>query len=234
MGQTDSSKAARDWRNLANRLEDSGTFVVNHPKGAGMAESPETRPSLLIRIRDPHDQRAWSEFVDIYAPLVYDLGRRKGLQDADAADLVQEVFRAVAGAIDRWDPDPKRGSFRAWLATITRNLVVNFLLKQERHPRASGDSRVGRLLEEQPAPEGPESALFDAEYRRRLLAWAAEQVRPEFRPATWSAFWMAGVEGKDPRAVAEALGISVGAVYHNKSRVMARIRQRIEAIDTDS
>jgi len=109
--------------------------------------------------------------------------------------------------------------------------MVNFLIKEEGRPQASGDSRVARLLEEQPAPAGPESALFDAEYRRRLFAWAAEQVRPEFRATTWSAFWMAGVEGKDPRAVAEALGISVGAVYHNKSRVMARLRQRIEEIE---
>jgi RNA polymerase sigma-70 factor (ECF subfamily) len=214
-------------------LEDFSPSVVNPPEGAGMAESPETRPSLLVRIRDLRDQRAWSEFVAIYSALIYDLARRRGLQDADAADLVQEVLRAVAGAIDRWDLDPQRGSFRGWLGRIARNLIVNFLIKQERQPRSSGDSRIGCLLEEQPAPEGPESALFDAEYRRRLLAWAAEQIRPEFRPATWSAFWMAGVEGKDPHTVAEALGISVGAVYHNKSRVMARLRQRIEEIESN-
>jgi RNA polymerase sigma factor (sigma-70 family) len=197
-----------------------------------MVESPNTRPSLLVRIRDPQDERAWAEFLDIYTPLIYRLARRKGLQDADAADLVQEVFRAVAGAIDRWDPDPSKGSFRAWLFRIARNLMVNFLIHQQRHPRASGDSQVGRLLEGQTAPPGPESALFDAEYRRRLFAWTAEQVRPEFRTATWNAFWMTGVEGKDARLVAESLGISVGAVYHHKSRVMARLRQRIEEIET--
>ena len=199
-----------------------------------MVESPNTRPSLLVRIRDPRDERAWAEFLDIYTPLISQLARRKGLQDADAADLVQEVFRAVAGAIDRWDPDPRKGTFRAWLFRIARNLVVNFLIQQRRHPRGSGDSEVGRLLEEQPAPPGPESELFDDEYRRRLFAWAADQVRPEFRVTTWKAFWMAGVEGKDARTVGEALGISVGAVYHNKSRVMARLRQRIEEIDNEN
>src|SRR4051794_6443118 len=199
-----------------------------------MVESPDTRPSLLVRIRDPQDERAWAEFLDIYTPLIYQLARRKGLQDADAADLVQEVLRAVAGAIDRWDPDPGRGSFRAWLSRIARNLVVNFLIQQRRHPRGSGDRDVDRLLEERAAPTGPESELFDTEYRRRLFAWAAEQVRPEFREATWKTFWMAGVEGKDARTVAEALGISVGAVYHNKSRVMARLRRRIEEIEREA
>src|SRR4051812_30805186 len=113
-----------------------------------MTESPSTRPSLLIRIRDPQDELAWAEFVEIYTPLIHRLARSKGLQEADAADLTQDVFRAVAGAIDRWDPDPALGSFRGWLFRISRNLMVNLLASQRRHPRASGDSDVARLLEE--------------------------------------------------------------------------------------
>ncbi len=191
-----------------------------------MDDSPTTRPSLLVRLRDPRDERAWAEFLEIYTPLVHRLARRKGLQDADAADLTQEVFRAVASAIDRWDPDPARGSFRGWLFRIARNLMVNFLIARDRHPRGSGDTDMRRLLESQPAPAGPESALFDEEYRRRVFRWAAEQVRAEFREPTWQAFWLTGVEGRPPKEVAEALGQSVGAVYIAKSRVMARLRPR--------
>ncbi len=52
-----------------------------------MDETPKTRPSLLVRIRDPQDERAWREFLDIYEPLIYRLARRKGFQDADAREL---------------------------------------------------------------------------------------------------------------------------------------------------
>lgn len=195
-----------------------------------MEESPITRPSLLVRIRDPQDERAWGEFLEIYGPLVYRLARLKGFQDADAADLTQDVFRAVASAIERWDPNPARGSFRGWLFRIARNLMVNLLASQRRHPRGTGDSDMKLLLEAIPAPVGDDSALFDEEYRRRLFQWAADQVRPEFREPTWRAFWLTAVEGRQVKDVAESLGQTPGSIYIARSRVLARIRSTIEHV----
>jgi RNA polymerase sigma factor (sigma-70 family) len=193
-----------------------------------MVDSPNTRPSLLVRLRDPRNGPAWEEFLEIYTPLLQQLARRKGLQESDAADLMQDVFRAVAQAIDRYDPDPAQGSFRAWLSRIARNLIVNQLIARRRHPPGAGGDTAAMLLEGHPAPAEEETAIYVAEYRRRLFSWAAEQVRPEFSEPTWRSFWMAGVEGGAAKDVAAALGLTVGAVYHNKSRVMARLRQRIE------
>ncbi len=80
------------------------------------------------------------------------------------------------------------------------------------------------------APDSEDSSWFEGEYRRRIFAWAAEQVRGEFRPATWNAFWWTGVEGHDPRAAAKALGMSVGAVYIARSRVMARLKRETRTV----
>jgi RNA polymerase sigma factor (sigma-70 family) len=196
-----------------------------------MTDSPATRQSLLVRLKDSRDEQAWVEFVAIYTPLVDRLARARGLQAADAADLAQEVFRAVAGAIDRYDPDPAKGSFRGWLFRIARNLMINLLAAQRIRPRATGDSDVQELLERVPAPDSAETALFDIEYRRRIFLWAADQVRGEFRPSSWKAFWLTAVEGEDPKAAARASGISVGAVYIARSRVMARLRAVIEQVE---
>lgn len=194
---------------------------------------PSTRASLLVRLRDPHDERAWAEFLTIYTPLVHRLVRRKGFQEADADDVTQEVFRAVAGAIDRWDPDPARGSFRGWLFRIARNLMVNFLAGQKRHgyARGTGDTVMKDMLDARPAPPGEATAVFEAEYKRQVFLWAAEKVRGEFREATWQAFWRTGVDGQPIAEVALALNLSAGAVYVARSRVIARLRQEIEQVE---
>src|ERR1044071_9259601 len=90
-------------------------------------ESPLTRASLLIQIRDGSNHAAWQQFVDLYGPVVYGFARKRGLQDADAAELMQDVLRSVSSAISRLDYDRTQGTFRGWLFTISRNQVYNFL-----------------------------------------------------------------------------------------------------------
>jgi RNA polymerase sigma-70 factor (ECF subfamily) len=197
-----------------------------------MSEPTTTRSSLLVRLCDPRDEQAWSEFVEIYRPLILRLARQRGLQDADAADLAQEVFRSVAVAIERFDRDPERGSFRGWLSTIARNLIVNWLEAQRRQTRGTGDTEVLQLLHEQPDPAKGESILFDLEFRHQLVQWAAGRVRDEFSEMVWQAFWKTGVEGRPAEEAARALGLSVGTVYQYKSRVVARLRREIERVDS--
>lgn len=196
-----------------------------------MNQAPATHPSLLVRLRDRSDEQAWCEFTEIHGPLVYQLARRRGLQEADAQDLVQEVFRAVARAIENFDPDPVRGSFRGWLSRIAGNLIINVFVAQRRQPRGTGETDMVRLMEEQPEARCEESALFEHEYRRRLLDWAVVRVRPAFSELAWQAFWQTGVEGKSPKVVAQTLGMSLGTVHQYKSRVVARIRREIEQVD---
>lgn len=197
-----------------------------------MDETPGTRQSLIVRLRDPANSAAWGEFVALYEPLIYRLARRKGLQDADAQDLCQEVFRAVARAVDRWDP--ARGSFRAWLSQIARNLLINFLTRGQHQPRGSGNTSMQQLLEAQPVNDPSATAIFEAEYERRLFQLAAEEIRCQFAPATWQAFWRTAVEGRVPSDVAADLELSVGAVYVARSRVLASLKKRIEQLESES
>ena len=173
-----------------------------------MEDVPNTRHSLLLRLRGGQDAEAWSEFVAIYEPLVYRLVRKRGFQHADAVELTQEVLVAVTRSIDRWDADPSRGSFRGWLSRVSRNLMVNLLVNQRRHPRGVGNTDFQRLLAEQVDPACDESREYDLERRRCQFRWAAARVQGEFRPATWQAFWKTCVDGVPVPKVAKELGLS--------------------------
>lgn len=192
-----------------------------------MPSPSETRASLLIRIQDAGDERAWSEFMAMYAPLIAKFARRGGLQEADAADLAQDVFGAVAKAIRRWDPDRRRGSFRGWLFRVARNALINAAARRRRQAPGTGDSEVGLLIEAHPSPPVDEGSP-ELDDERRLFSRVIDRIKGDFKPATWEAFWRTSVDGEKPKDVADGLGLSVGAVYVAKNRVMARIRREIE------
>ena len=194
-----------------------------------MAEIPSTRASLLVRLRDPRDGAAWREFVDLYGPLVYGYARKQGLQDADAADLTQDVLGAVAGAVGRLEYDPQRGAFRNWLFTVVRRKLSNWRKARKNRPEGSGDTATHHLLELCPAPDAAE-AEWDAEWERRLFAWACEQARREVTQATWQAFWKTAIDGQPGKQVAAELGLSVASVYHARSRVRARLKELVQSV----
>jgi RNA polymerase sigma-70 factor (ECF subfamily) len=190
-----------------------------------MAEFPPTRASLLLRLRDPHDEDAWRQFVELYAPLVYGYARNQGLQNADAADLSQEVLRVVVGAIGRLDYDPSRGAFRNWLFTVVRRKLSNWRRAQQNRPD-TGDG----ALEQCPVPD-PQEAEWELQWQRRVFAWACEQVRGDVRDLTWQAFWKTAVDGQPAQQVADELGLSLTRVYNARSRVFARLKTLILSVE---
>lgn len=192
-----------------------------------MTPFPDTRHTLLVRLNDRADESAWDEFAAMYRPLIVRIGRRTGLQAADAEELAQEALVAVAGAVTRWRSDPDRGPFRAWLSRIAKNLAVNLLTRRRPGELGGGGSDYHRLLEAQPDPGPAETAVL-LEYRREVFAWAAARVRGEFRESSWRAFWETAVSGRDAAAVAAELKITVGAVYIARCRVAARLREKVQ------
>jgi len=198
-----------------------------------MPSLPETRASLIVRLPDAADARAWDDFVAVYAPLVYGLARRHGLQPADADDVVQDVLAAVARSVETWLKRTDRGPFRAWLLRIARNLAINALTRPKSRPLAAGGEN-GQRLSQYADSNGDAARQFDLEYRRELFRWAAERIREHFTAASWQAFWLSTVEEQPIAAVARQLKISEGSVYVARSRIMAKLRETVQQFDERS
>lgn len=184
--------------------------------------APTTRITLLARLRDADDPEAWREFVGLYAPLLYHYGRRNNLQDADAADLTQDVLTAVAGA-GGLERIPQRGSFRSWLFTVAHHKLFDLRKRRTRPGHAAGGG--GAVLDA--IPDRSDVAAWDREYREAVFRWAAGRVQPRCSPGVWTAFWRTAVEGRPAQQVADELGLTVAAVYLAKSRVMARLKEQV-------
>jgi RNA polymerase sigma-70 factor, ECF subfamily len=191
-----------------------------------MPLTPETRLSLIRRLQSGTDANAWAEFSNIYRPVIVRLASSKGLQAADAEDLAQKVLLAVSRHIVSWKPDPKRGRFRTWLQKIVRNATLNALSRVPQDA-APGGTTAMRSIADLPQRD---AAAFDGEWKRQTLHWAAGQVRQEFEPATWDAFWLTAVEGQSPKAAATQTGKSLGAVYIARTRIMKRIRETVDEL----
>ena len=174
------------------------------------------------------DEAAWDTLVALYTPLVFQWCRWWGLQHEDAADVLQEVFQAVATHITDFRKRQPGDTFRGWLRTITRNKVHDHFRRSGRQPEGAGGTDAQRRLAQIPAPQPPEDDnAFEQKTERALFHRALELVRGEFEERTWQAFWRTAVEERAPNDVAAELAMTPGAVRVAKSRVLQRLRAEL-------
>lgn len=193
-------------------------------------ENTKTRQTLLLRIREPADARAWREFTELYLPLLKHFIFLSGVSSNDVDDVGQEVMRTVAKAIRSFQYEPERGTFRSWLFIVTRSRVAKHFKKLARTPSAKaegGSHEIDRLQDE---AEGKQEEEWEKAYRLRMFEWAAPQVRQQVKEKTWRAFWMTAVEGRRVEEVASLLEMTLGGVYVARSRVIAKLRARIQEV----
>jgi RNA polymerase sigma-70 factor (ECF subfamily) len=182
----------------------------------------DTTPiSLLERLRRPGERAAWDRLVQLYTPLLYYWARRMGLQEPDAADLVQEVFAVLVRQLPRFTYERGK-SFRGWLRQVTVN-------KWRERRRRAASRREGNAVPERAGPD-PAEAVWEAEYHQHLVRRALDVMQSEFQPTTWRACWEMVVAGRPAADVAAQLGLTPGAVRAAKFRVLTRLRQELEGL----
>jgi RNA polymerase sigma-70 factor (ECF subfamily) len=198
-----------------------------------MGDTPSessTHPSLLLRLRNTTDAEAWQTFVQVYAPVIYGYTRKRGVQDADAADITQDVLTRVSRALRTFEYQPLRGRFRDWLGTVTRHQLLRFLDRQQRQQQVVGDGRAADL-EQAIAPEA--DAEWTAAFHAQLLRAALERIRPHFEADTWRIFERVWQENRPALETAQEVGVTIDKVYAAKMRVLKRLREEILELAED-
>lgn len=196
----------------------------------GSASSARTGSVLLLLLSDPTDPSAWSAFVDRYAPKIYGWCRQRGLQEADAQDVTQEVLTQLVRKLRTFTYDPHKGTFRGWLRTLTHHAWYEFVESRRRAGLGDGDAEALERLDSLEAREDLLQSLaeiFDLE----LLAEAAARVQLHVSPRDWKIFQELAVEGRPGHAVAGELNMNVSAVLMVRSRVQKKLSQEIRRLE---
>lgn len=197
-----------------------------------MSEDPIlTRETLLIRLRNSEDQASWKEFVDLYTPLIYRYCQKREIAHSDAADISQNVMRKVAGALQNFQYDPEKGKFKAWLFTTTRHSIIDFYRQKARQPIAESTARLVQLMDRSPSQN--ECDTWEQDYQRQMLAWAMEKIKPEFSQRIWGVFEDTALKGRRSVDVAKEVGMSENAIAVAKHRVLKRLKEKIEGVDSE-
>lgn len=196
------------------------------------SEALLTRETLLLRLRNRADNAAWSEFVEIYTPMLYSYCLKRSIKREDAADIVQDVMRTVSREMEDFHYDRTRGTFRAWIHTLLRHALYRFIQRSQNAPITA--ARTAELYRLESTPDPREELDWESDYERELLAWAVGKARPHFNARIWSIFEATALEERPPAEVAAELGISKNAVTLAKFRVIEKLREITALIDEEA
>lgn len=195
-----------------------------------MVDFDTTRATLLLRLRDHADSLSWREFHDRYGELLYRYARSRGASHADAEDAVQEVEMYLFKAMDGFEYDVRKGRFRSYLRSAVVHALERRASKQARQAATVDPQRFDYVASEQ---EASADARWEREWQLHRLRWAMRSIAGEFDPPTLEAFEMYALGGRSVAETADKTGLSKASVYQAKSRVLKRLKERLDTLDPD-
>jgi RNA polymerase sigma factor (sigma-70 family) len=198
-------------------------------------DSLRTRDSLIARLRDLDDSESWTDFHRTYARVVRGLARKRGLTEAEAEEVAQDVFKRIAETIHEFERTTRSGSFRRWLYQLARWRSDDKIRERGRIPveplpeLAETDTGEAQAVERVAAPDGA-GEMLEAEARRQLIRAALDRIRRRVSARDLQIFQLLVLDEWSPAKVAQFFAISTTLVYVVRHRVGQQLRSELETI----
>lgn len=154
--------------------------------------------------------------------------RRRVIDEADAEDILQEVFYEFVQAWRMMKPIEQAG---AWLFRVARNRIIDRFRRQSREPlreetALDEDGERTSLDELLPSAEaGPEAG-----YARRVLIAELYEALDELPVEQREAFVAHEIEGRSFKEMAAETGLSVNTLLGRKHYAVMHLRRRLRDI----
>lgn len=188
-----------------------------------------TRSSVLAGVSAGREAAAWARFFDTYAGYVFGIARRRGLAEADADEIVQQVMGELVNGKGLARYDRSRGGFRQWLARRVVWRVANQRRDGEARRAAEAGYAEGTAEEAAAELEG----AFEEEWRAAVLGEALRRLGEEANPVHYAVFYASAVEGLDAETVRKMHGVGADNLYQIRRRLGARLRTLLEEARRD-
>ncbi|MEX1111526.1 MAG: sigma-70 family RNA polymerase sigma factor [Chthoniobacterales bacterium] len=172
---------------------------------------------LLARVAK-RERAAFEQLYDRYKNILYATAMKFLKEDADAQDVVQDVF------IQIWDKaklyDPAKGKPLTWALTLTRNRSIDRIRAIQRRTRLRDDFGKETVADES---AGMREALsgVDAGEKSQILREAVGRLSPEQRKVIELAFF----RGFTQSEIADRLGEPLGTVKARARRGLMKLKE---------
>lgn len=182
-------------------------------------DTPETLLKKIAELADGNDAAVWAQFVEIYTPplnrFVREINQRLSVEEVE--DAVQEVFVRLVAVLRRDGIDRRKGKFRAYLASMTRRILIDRYREELARPKEDGEPVD---ISDRVAPVIDPGAAFDIKWRIAVHSASVEHILTRTAVSERSrAVYREILAGKPLKDIAKLAGISYAAVKQIKSRI---------------
>lgn len=188
-----------------------------------------TRSSVLKAVANTENQAAWQRLFDLYAGFIFSIARSKGLNDADADDIVQIVFSDMARNLPTFKYDREKGRFRSYLAGLVHWRVKDRLKSGKR----DAELKAAFQKEFREKASAGDDEFEEREWQSAALEEALRRIKPDVRPEHYAAFVASAIEGQDTETVSKLYGISSDNLYQIRKRLTLKLRETVEQVLKD-
>ena len=191
-----------------------------------MKKHMNTRETLLLKLRDQNNEKAWAEFFEIYKGFIFAILIKLKIQKEDQEDLVQEILLKAWKNLPKFEYQKNGGKFRNWLGVVVSNTAMTYFRKLKN----STNSNSNIFLDDKTEPEIAQ--LTENEWKLFISKQAWDNVKQNLSETVINCFELIS-DGIDLKAVGEKLDIPYNTVCVYKKRVVNKISREINRLEQE-